>query len=78
MAKTNHKAHAEMGTVMFQSRYKPILCQEDAYLLERVRCIHLNPVRAGLVLRSAGARQISLQRTRSDFVETATTERRLT
>ena len=34
---------------LFQNRYKSILCQEDAYLLELVRYIHLNPVRAKLV-----------------------------
>lgn len=34
---------------LFQNRYKSILCQEDAYLLELVRYIHLNPLRAGLV-----------------------------
>ena len=34
---------------MFQNRYKSILCQEDAYLLELVRYIHLNPIRAGIV-----------------------------
>ena len=33
----------------FQGRYKAILCQSDAYLLELVRYLHLNPVRAGLV-----------------------------
>lgn len=32
----------------FQGRYKAILCQADAYLLELVRYLHLNPVRAGL------------------------------
>ena len=32
-----------------QNRYKSILCQEDVYLLELVRYIHLNPLRAGLV-----------------------------
>ncbi len=31
---------------LFQNRYKSILCQEDAYLLELVRYIHLNPLRA--------------------------------
>jgi len=35
---------------LFQNRYKSILCQEDAYLKELVRYIHLNPLRAGLVL----------------------------
>jgi REP element-mobilizing transposase RayT len=34
---------------LFQNRYKSILCQEDCYLLELVRYIHLNPLRAGLV-----------------------------
>jgi len=31
---------------LFQNRYKSILCQEDPYLLELVRYIHLNPLRA--------------------------------
>jgi DNA-binding transcriptional ArsR family regulator len=34
---------------LFQNRYKSILCQQDPYLLELVRYIHLNPIRAGLV-----------------------------
>jgi len=34
---------------LFQNRYKSILCQEDTYLLELVRYIHLNPIRANLV-----------------------------
>ncbi|MFZ5569934.1 MAG: transposase [Thermodesulfobacteriota bacterium] len=34
---------------LFQNRYKSILCQEDSYLLELVRYIHLNPLRANLV-----------------------------
>ena len=33
----------------WQNRYKSIICQEDAYLRELVRYIHLNPVRAGIV-----------------------------
>ena len=40
-----HKRHGHL----FQNRYKSILCQEDAYLLELVRYIHLNPLRAKLV-----------------------------
>lgn len=43
----NHR-HKRSGQ-LFQNRYKSILCQEDAYLLELVRYIHLNPFRAGLV-----------------------------
>jgi REP element-mobilizing transposase RayT len=34
---------------LFQNRYKSILCQEDIYLKELVRYIHLNPLRSGLV-----------------------------
>lgn len=33
---------------VYQNRYKSILCQEDAYFLELVRYIHLNPLRVGL------------------------------
>ncbi|MRR15544.1 MAG: transposase [Deltaproteobacteria bacterium] len=43
----NHR-HKRTGQ-LFQNRYKSILCQEDAYLTELVRYIHLNPLRAGLV-----------------------------
>jgi putative transposase len=34
---------------LFQNRYKSIVCEEESYLLELIRYIHLNPVRAGLV-----------------------------
>jgi len=34
---------------LFQGRYKAILCDKDAYLLELVRYIHLNPIRAKVV-----------------------------
>jgi putative transposase len=34
---------------LFQNRYKSILCQEEPYLLELVRYIHLNPLRSKLV-----------------------------
>jgi hypothetical protein len=34
---------------LFQNRYKSILCQEDLYLKELVRYIHLNPFRARVV-----------------------------
>ncbi|EAT16035.1 protein of unknown function DUF1568 [Desulfuromonas acetoxidans DSM 684] len=34
---------------LFQNRYKSIVCDSDVYLLELVRYIHLNPVRAGKV-----------------------------
>lgn len=34
---------------LFQNRYKSIVCEEDTYLLELIRYIHLNPLRAGVV-----------------------------
>ncbi|MBM4340623.1 MAG: hypothetical protein FJ110_13905 [Deltaproteobacteria bacterium] len=34
---------------LFQNRYKSIVCEEDPYLMELVRYIHLNPLRAGIV-----------------------------
>ena len=34
---------------LFENRYKSIVCEEEAYLLELVRYIHLNPLRAGIV-----------------------------
>jgi putative transposase len=40
-----HKRHGQL----FQNRYKSIICQEDTYLLELVRYIHLNPLRAKIV-----------------------------
>ncbi|MFH0784909.1 MAG: transposase [Pseudomonadota bacterium] len=43
-----NRRHRRCGHV-FQNRYKSILCQEDIYLKELVRYIHLNPLRAGLV-----------------------------
>jgi putative transposase len=38
-----HRGH------LFQGRHKGIVCDRESYLLELVRYIHLNPVRAGLV-----------------------------
>jgi REP element-mobilizing transposase RayT len=46
-----NQSHRRDGHV-FQGRYKAILVQKDAYLLELSRYIVLNPVRAGMV-RSA-------------------------
>ena len=40
-----HRRHGQL----FQNRYKSIVCQEDVYLKELVRYIHLNPLRAKLV-----------------------------
>jgi REP element-mobilizing transposase RayT len=43
-----NRRHRRHG-VLFQNRYKSILCEEQPYLLELVRYIHLNPLRAGAV-----------------------------
>lgn len=43
-----NRRHARSGH-LFQNRYKSILCEKDAYFLELVRYLHLNPLRAGLV-----------------------------
>jgi len=43
-----NRRHRRSGH-LFQNRFKSILCQEDLYLLELVRYIHLNPIRARLV-----------------------------
>jgi REP element-mobilizing transposase RayT len=40
-----HKRHGHL----LQNRYKSIVCQEETYLRELVRYIHLNPLRAGVV-----------------------------
>ncbi len=40
-----HQRHGHL----FQNRYKSILCEEAPYLLELVRYIHLNPIRAGII-----------------------------
>jgi len=43
-----NRRHARHGH-LFQNRYKSIVCDEDVYLQELVRYIHLNPLRARLV-----------------------------
>ncbi|MBI1396722.1 MAG: transposase [Betaproteobacteria bacterium] len=42
-----NRVHGRVGHV-FQGRYKALLVDADSYLLELVRYIHLNPVRAGI------------------------------
>jgi putative transposase len=59
---------------LFQARYKAILCDRDAYLLELVRYLHLNCVRAGMVTDPAKYRWSShrayLGLDKSDLVDT--------
>lgn len=44
---TFNRRHERHGH-LFENRYKSIVCDEDSYFQELVRCIHLNPLRAGL------------------------------
>ena len=48
---TFNRKHKRRGH-LFQNRYKSILCQEEPYLLELVRYIHLNPLRSNIVATS--------------------------
>ena len=48
-----HRRHGQL----FQNRYKSIICQEDVYFKELVRYIHLNPVRAKMVLDLGGLKK---------------------
>ncbi|MEK7205308.1 MAG: transposase [candidate division NC10 bacterium] len=43
-----NRRHRRVGH-LFQNRYKSIVVEEEPYLLELVRYLHLNPVRAGVV-----------------------------
>jgi REP element-mobilizing transposase RayT len=43
-----NRRHKRVGHLV-QNRFRAILCQKDSYLLELIRYIPLNPVRAGLV-----------------------------
>ncbi len=51
-----NKRHRRSGQ-LFQNRFKSIVCQEDLYLKELVRYIHLNPIRAGLVPDLSGLKK---------------------
>lgn len=44
-----NRAHGKVGH-LFQGRYKAIVCERDEYLVTLIRYIHLNPVRARLVV----------------------------
>ena len=52
-ALTYNRRHGRSGH-LFQNRYQSILCQEETYLLELVRYIHLNPVRAKVAKEPEG------------------------
>jgi len=58
---------------LFQGRYKAILCDKYAYLLELIRYIHLNPIRSNLVRDLERYRWVSHQsylgRERDDLID---------
>ncbi len=69
-----NRAHGRVGH-LFQGRYKAILVDRDAYLLELARYVALNPVRAGLVARAedwpwSGHRALAGLAATPDWLET--------
>ena len=50
-----NRRHRRSGH-LFQNRYKSIVCEDNPYLLELTRYIHLNPLRVGRVKRLAALR----------------------
>jgi putative transposase len=52
-----NRRHGRSGH-LFQNRYKSIVCEQDAYFLELVRYLHLNPLRAGFV---GGLRELEVE-----------------
>ena len=46
---TQYNIRKKRSGYVFQNRYKSILCNEEEYLLELVRYIHLNPLKAKIV-----------------------------
>lgn len=73
-----NRRHRRYGH-LFQNRYKSVLCQEDTYLLELVRYIHLNPLRARLVQNMSSLDKYSFSghciimgRRKNDWQDTAT------
>ncbi len=57
-----NRAHERVGH-LFQGRYKAILVEKEAHLLELCRYVVLNPVRAGLVRSAKGWRWSSYRAT---------------
>jgi REP element-mobilizing transposase RayT len=71
---TFNRRHRRVGH-LFQNRYKSVLCKEDSYLLQLVRYVHLNPVRARIVTDPADYRWSShgeyLRRRAATWLSTA-------
>ena len=47
---TQYNYRKKRSGYVFQNRYKSILCDADNYLLELIRYIHLNPLKAKMVM----------------------------
>ena len=69
-----HRRHGHL----FQNRYKSFLCEEDVYLKELVRYIHLNPLRAKMVKDLTqlkkyqwGGHSVLMGKEEADFQDTA-------
>ena len=56
---------AKQPAIIFERRYHATLVDADAYLLELLRYIHLNPVRAGLVDEPGAVSVVESSRTTS-------------
>lgn len=46
---THYNYRKKRSGYVFQNRYKSILCDADTYLLELIRYIHLNPIKANML-----------------------------
>lgn len=73
-----NRRHKRYGH-LFQNRYKSIVCEDDPYLLELTRYIHLNPVRAGVVRDMTAlskylwtGHSVLMDRVKRDWQETGT------
>ncbi len=51
-----NRRHKRFGH-LFQNRYKSIICEEDPYLMELTRYIHLNPLRAEIADGMSGLKE---------------------
>ena len=56
----NYNRRHERYGHLFQNRYKSILCEDDPYLLELTRYIHLNPLGQGLSFSDCWDNQSSM------------------
>ena len=70
---TQYNIRKRRSGYVFQNRYKSILCNEDEYLLELVRYIHLNPLKVKIVRTLSEFRPLSLDRSLMYYGTSCTT-----